>query len=96
MYVYHIGLVMNGKFGCHMDVMLVNDGPVTILLDSDEDIDRSDSSESKTKAKPSQGTSGSSNSNNKGGNKKVNAKDKAIDKDDSFVDLKYIYPILQL
>lgn len=28
--------VAGGRFGAHMDVELVNDGPVTILLDSDE------------------------------------------------------------
>lgn len=28
--------IQTGEFGAHMDVSLVNDGPVTILLDTDE------------------------------------------------------------
>jgi D-tyrosyl-tRNA(Tyr) deacylase len=28
--------VAGGKFGAHMEVELVNDGPVTILLDSED------------------------------------------------------------
>ena len=35
--VSNLGLkVAGGKFGAHMDVELVNDGPVTILLDTEE------------------------------------------------------------
>lgn len=31
-----LAAVKSGEFGAHMDVALVNDGPVTILLDTDE------------------------------------------------------------
>ena len=33
---YHIADVQTGEFGAHMKVELLNDGPVTIILDSDE------------------------------------------------------------
>ena len=33
---YHIADVQTGEFGAHMKVELLNDGPVTILLDSEE------------------------------------------------------------
>jgi D-tyrosyl-tRNA(Tyr) deacylase len=32
-------IVARGRFGAHMDVELVNDGPVTLVLDTD-DLDR--------------------------------------------------------
>ena len=37
---YHIPDVQTGEFGAHMKVELLNDGPVTIILDS-EDLERS-------------------------------------------------------
>ncbi len=33
---YHMADVQTGEFGAHMKVELLNDGPVTILLDSEE------------------------------------------------------------
>ena len=31
-----VPIVQHGKFGAHMKVSLINDGPFTIVLDSDE------------------------------------------------------------
>ena len=35
-----ISEVANGQFGAHMEVSLINDGPFTLILDSDEIINR--------------------------------------------------------